>query len=230
MARPYPRRFRHARMAAALVVSSSLLLSACGGGEEAADDADAWKTVDATPTVHTPTGEKSTSSKPTKTKTSKPKSTGKPKGASNKDAKPGEPLPFPEEAKENTAEGAEAYVRWQWGSLNNILLDPKHGSGKVLNPKGCLHCKDLEDVVDKAAHRKVHFTGPYATVEEVEVDFLVSANRWAAVVDFSQGGTEVVDADGEIDSVVKDNRQTYEIVLRYADGQMVPIEIARKLS
>jgi len=109
------------------------------------------------PTTPTPTA--STPASPSPTPEDTP--TGDPTETSEPDEAGGLP-PLPDAAKENTPEGAEAFIRYYFDVANGLYMDPKPGVISVLAFEDCQSCASMEaQISDMAAQSQRARTQPY---------------------------------------------------------------------
>ncbi len=55
--------------------------------------------------------------------------------------------PLPDAAKENTAEGAEAFIRYYFEVANSLYMEPRSGLIPLLSDPDCVSCQRTEDTI-----------------------------------------------------------------------------------
>ncbi|MBK8436874.1 MAG: hypothetical protein IPL37_10260 [Austwickia sp.] len=65
--------------------------------------------------------------------------------------------PIPPAARQRTARGAEAFVRYYIAESNRTMTHPRLGVMKPLEMPGCRACGNLERIVHALVERKVHY-------------------------------------------------------------------------
>ncbi|MBK7721481.1 MAG: hypothetical protein IPI32_04420 [Austwickia sp.] len=68
--------------------------------------------------------------------------------------------PIPPGARQRTASGAEAFVRYYIAESNRTMTHPRLGVMKPLEMPGCRACGNLERIVDALVNHDVHYTAP----------------------------------------------------------------------
>lgn len=106
-------------------MAAVLLVSACNGGSDP---------------VETPTATDSTTVTPTETATPEPSET-------TPDPTEAVLPPLPDAAKENTPEGAEAFIRYYFEVVNGLYTDPRSGVVPQLSDAGCVSCQRTEATI-----------------------------------------------------------------------------------
>ncbi|MBK9100502.1 MAG: hypothetical protein IPM90_02820 [Austwickia sp.] len=68
--------------------------------------------------------------------------------------------PIPPGARQRTASGAEAFVRYYIAESNRTMTHPRLGVMKPLEMPGCRACGNLERIVEDLINHDVHYTAP----------------------------------------------------------------------
>lgn len=136
-------RGRLGRSAAALLAAA--LLAGCNGSSDPAPTTPA-PTTSAT-TVVTPEPTEEPSAEPSET-----------------DAGNGLP-PLPEAAKENTPEGAEAFIRYYFDVMNQLHREPQIGVLSRLADGGCTSCESAEAAISRLINERWRFEDDLYAIE-----------------------------------------------------------------
>ena len=170
-------RLRLLRVGAALATASALVLAGCNGGTQVEDPPTTAPTTEAATPTSSPTATEPTDDPTTAEPTEEP---------TEVSALPA----LPEEAKENTPEGAEAFIRYYFDVANELLQDPQPGQLITLGIDDCLSCADMEarikgladedqrvrsDVYSVTSMGRVGGGGVDVTIFNMEVELLPTA-------------------------------------------------------
>ena len=170
---------RPLRAGAAMVAAVALLLAGCNGGGE----------VEPSPTTESPsTAEPSTPPEsPTETETPTP------------DPTETSALPeLPEEATENTPEGAEAFIRYYFDVLNDLHMSPRLGVHDHLVDPGCTSCESTDNAIQRLVDGQSRLARELYVIDELIPigGGVPGVQRFNA--QWHGPGTEVVSQDGEV--------------------------------
>lgn len=127
---------------------AAVVLAGCGGS------------TDPTPTTPAPTSPTVTATpEPSEepTESPEPTETGDPVGLP----------PLPEAAKENTPEGAEAFIRYYFDVMNQLHREPQHGVIQLLADGGCTSCEAAEKAIVRLIDERWRFEGDLYAIESL---------------------------------------------------------------
>ncbi|WP_194288639.1 DUF6318 family protein [Ornithinicoccus halotolerans] len=189
-----------------------MLLSACGGDEQPADPPEPEDALTATPTA-APTAAPDDES--VTTEASETTSSPTDEGAAIPE--------MPEEAEENTEEGAEAFARHYIDVLNAASQDPSTPALDELAEPDCKTCANFNDSVTALAEQGHRTEGPIA--EPVNAVTTLRDSTARSSIRIRQLGPAVINESGEVVRPSQDAKEV-ELVFRLQhDGSWKVTEI-----
>jgi hypothetical protein len=136
---------------------------------------------------------------------------------------------LPDEAKEQTEAGAEAFVKFYFDMLNILVQDPKPGVLGGLASPNCQTCGAFAENIDTLESAGERMAGPLASVELTETN-LNDEVAWVNVR-LEQLGPAIVDQDGNVAvAEIEPQRGTILVQVTYAGDSWVLSDIARQPS
>lgn len=179
------------RAGAAVVLIGCIALSAC-------TSTDAEPTVPSAPTTVSTTSSSSTTAPP---------ATATPTGA---------PL-LPDAARQQTPEGAEAFVR-HWFDLFNYSFTALD-SAALLSAGNCLTCQQLAKTIDEVAARGHTLTGGQAVVSTVDPAANITEGGTTVTVAFASTSAQELGVDGAlVEEVDPGGSAVYLFTLTWGQG------------
>lgn len=103
---------------------------------------------------------------------------------------------MPEEAKEHTEAGAEAFVRHYIAAFNAVGLAPDSAPLEELSSNDCQTCANFADSIDWLADNNYRANGPSLAFRSAQAVGLGETVRVSATVD--QLGGEIIDSSGDV--------------------------------
>lgn len=209
-----------------VLVSSLAVVAACSGDTEPADPptpTDSLTTVTASPPdtdtdTATETAPSSTAESPTE---SPSESLTEPPTTSEAGGVP----TMPEEAKEDTEAGAEAFALHYIDLINYTGMNPETGVLEPLATDDCASCDNFEEAVDRLITSDQHYSSPTMQVDDA---FAVAMGNGArATVILGQLPTQVVEGDDVIEESDGGERLTFvfSMVLRESGWLVEEIQL-----
>lgn len=117
------------------------------------------------------------------------------------------PPPMPAAAKENTAEGAEAFARWYVETLNHLYQHPKAGVLDKYAGDDCSRCQRFADVV--AGFERDGQSTPGAPFKDAgSTSLRVRANTYEATVAIEQQAMTIRGTNGDVVQTMKADADT----------------------
>ncbi|WP_238138134.1 DUF6318 family protein [Kytococcus schroeteri] len=104
---------------------------------------------------------------------------------------------MPAAAKENTAEGAEAFARWYVETLNHLYQHPKAGVLDKYAGDDCKTCANQSEALVEASRTKEASDGPVFDILGAKVT-ATGPSTYDAVVGFHQLPATFTTPDGEV--------------------------------
>ncbi|PKZ42254.1 hypothetical protein CYJ76_02850 [Kytococcus schroeteri] len=198
---------------AVLAVCGALLVGACSsdaeGGGSSSTTPDAVETSapvtspsasgssaspDAQESSGSPTPSESDSADASPSNESSPPHSPRPSKSSSE--APAPPV-MPAAAKENTAEGAEAFARWYVETLNHLYQHPKAGVLDKYAGDDCKTCANQSEALVEASRTKEASDGPVFDILGAKVT-ATGPSTYDAVVGFHQLPATFTTPDGEV--------------------------------
>ncbi|MFC0358845.1 DUF6318 family protein [Kytococcus schroeteri] len=129
------------------------------------------------------------------------------------------PPVMPAAAKENTAEGAEAFGIWYLKTLNHLYQHPKAGVLEEFSETSCGTCAQLESTVRESAAEGHRATSSPMKIRPTARVTPLGGKKWMVGVRFDQLKTDYVDESGAVvESVPRSRNSGFSMRLVFQDG------------
>ncbi len=185
----------------AAVLAAAVTLSACSGGDLAPSGTTAAPTAVGMSTgtpMGTPTSSASSTS-PTSTKVEDPVL-----------------AKIPKAARAETAEGAEAFVKFYFAQLNTAFREADPEAVGVLSTKSCIMCNALLEGVKDVKEKRQHYGSSLISVESTVIIYYILPKP-QVLARIKQNPVRVLDAKGAVVETAPVGKGAYLFTLIHED-------------
>lgn len=129
--------------------------------------------------------------------------------------------PIPPAARQRTARGAEAFVRYYIAEYNRAMVTPATGLLPQLSTPDCAICRELEDSIHALVKDQERYAHASVTITHLHADSATSAGERFVIANLTSTAVDILDRGGVPVQHVPSAPLLWEIKLRWTKDHWV---------